>query len=65
MKDKLQHSEEYLNKKTGGNPGFSVPTNYFETVEASIRNLQKENNFVKAKGFEVPDSYFNKLEDNI
>ena len=65
MKDELQHSEEYLNKISGGSPGFSVPSNYFETVEASIRNLQKENKFVKAKGFEVPDSYFNKLEDNI
>jgi hypothetical protein len=65
MKDKLQHSEEYLNKKTGGNPGFSVPSNYFDTVESSFSTKQKENNFVKAKGFEIPDSYFKKLEDNI
>jgi hypothetical protein len=65
MKDKLQRSEEYLNKKAGRSTGFSVPSNYFDTVESSFSTKQKENNFVKEKGFEVPDSYFNKLEDNI
>lgn len=65
MKNELQNSIEYLNKKSGGSPGFSVPSDYFETVEASFSNTLKENNFVKEKGFEVPDSYFNKLEDSI
>jgi hypothetical protein len=65
MKDELKNSIEYLNKKTGGSSGFSVPSNYFKTVEASFSTALKENNFVKVKGFEVPDSYFNKLEDNI
>jgi hypothetical protein len=42
-----------------------VPSNYFNTVESTFSTKQKENNFVKAKGFEIPDSYFNNLEDNI
>tara|TARA_B110001454_G_scaffold213131_1_gene230835 strand:- start:3026 stop:3571 length:546 start_codon:yes stop_codon:yes gene_type:complete len=65
MKNELQNSIEYLKKKSGESPGFSVPPDYFETVEASFSNKLKENNFVKEKGFEVPDSYFNKLEDCI
>jgi len=65
MKNELQNSMEYLNKKTGRKPGFSVPENYFEIVEESIKNKQKEKNFVKTNGFEVPDSYFKNLEETI
>ena len=65
MENELQDSLDYINKKTGKESGFSVPSNYFETLEDSFSIQLKEENFPKRKGFETPDSYFDNIEDII
>lgn len=65
MENGNQNSINYINKKTGGKSGFSVPSGYFETIEDSFTTKLKEKHFTKAKGFETPDSYFETIEDVI
>lgn len=65
MENEIQNSINYINKKTNGKSGFSVPSNYFKNVEDSFSIQLKEKNFIKTKGFETPDFYFDNLEDVI
>ncbi len=65
MKNELQNSIDFINKKTNDKSGFSVPSNYFETIEDSFTLKLKEENIVKENGFKTPDSYFDELENKI
>ena len=65
MENELQNSINYINNKTSGKSGFSIPSNYFENLEDSFTIKLKEESFTKTKGFETPNSYFDNLEDAI
>lgn len=66
MEQEVKHSINYISQKTGGETGFSIPENYFDTLEDVILSKtvipqpSKEN-----KSFNVPEHYFSTLEDNI
>ncbi|WP_405606032.1 hypothetical protein [Polaribacter sp. Asnod1-A03] len=65
MENKIKNSEEYLNSILGKKSGFSVPKNYFDSIEDIIDIRIAEENLSKENGFNVPDAYFKNLEDNI
>lgn len=65
MENKIKNSEEYLNSVLGKESGFSIPKNYFSTIEDAIEAKLIEEKFIKEKGFTLPDSYFKELENDI
>ena len=65
MNNELKHSEDFLKKKLGKTPSFSVPKNYFDDVEHDISTKISSSFFSEKPGFKVPDSYFENLEFKI
>tara|TARA_B110001454_G_C12720536_1_gene434502 strand:- start:4234 stop:4773 length:540 start_codon:yes stop_codon:yes gene_type:complete len=65
MEDNTKNSEGYLNSSLGRESGFSIPTNYFSTIEVAIEAKLTEEQFTKKEGFTIPDSYFKELENDI
>lgn len=65
MEQKIKNSEAYLNSVLGKESGFSIPENYFNSVEKNIELKFSEEKLVKETGFKMPDSYFTNLEDSI
>ena len=65
MKENLEKSIDFLNKKIGIKSSFSVPENYFSELEASISSEISTSSFSKDTGFTTPNDYFNNLEDSI
>jgi hypothetical protein len=65
MENEIKNSEDYINKKTGKNSGFSVPSNYFDNLEDAISLKIYEENLSINPGFTAPKDYFNTLEDSV
>jgi len=65
MENKIKNSEEYLHSKIGKKNNFSIPKDYFNTVEDLIDLKRTEENLSKESGFNIPDTYFKGLEDTI
>ncbi|MCG1036315.1 hypothetical protein [Polaribacter sargassicola] len=65
MENKIKNSEEYLNSKLGKKNSFSIPKNYFDTIDDVIDLKITEEKLPKENSFKVPDNYFKNLEDNI
>ena len=65
MENKIKNSEEYSNSILGKKNSFSLPKNYFDTIEDAIDTKLAEENLTKENGFTTPDNYFKDLEDNI
>ena len=65
MENEIKHSLNFISKKIGNKPGFSVPTNYFEGLEFDIESKISEQNFNKKTAFKIPEDYFNTVEDRI
>jgi len=65
MKENLEKSIDFLNKKIGIKSSFSVPENYFSELEASISSEISTSSFSKDTGFTTQNDYFNNLEDSI
>ncbi|MDN3619064.1 hypothetical protein QWY81_06285 [Polaribacter undariae] len=65
MENKIKNSEEYLNSILGKKNSFSLPKNYFDTIEDAVETKLAEENLTKENGFATPDNYFKNLEDNI
>jgi len=65
MKKNAENSETYLKSVLKKDHGFTVPKDYFDTVENqfSLKSLEKE--FSNNNSFTTPDSYFTNLEDRI
>lgn len=65
MKKNAENSETYLKSVLKKDPGFTVPKDYFDTLENQfyIKSLEKE--FSNNNSFATPDSYFTNLEDRI
>jgi hypothetical protein len=65
MENKIKNSETYLNSILSKKNSFSIPDDYFSTIENTIEAKIVEENFRKENGFKTPDSYFNGLENDI
>lgn len=65
MDNKIKNSENYINSILGKENGFSVPKNYFNTVDEVLQQKIIEEKLSKENSFNVPDSYFKNLEDSI
>lgn len=65
MENKIKHSLNFINKKMGNEPVFSVPKDYFEGLEFDIESKIAEENFHKETAFKIPAAYFSTLEDRI
>lgn len=65
MKTDLKNSIDFLNKKTGRNSGFIVPSNYFSELDNDIFAKISTTSFSNETGFKTPDNYFNSLENKI
>ncbi|OAD44868.1 hypothetical protein [Polaribacter atrinae] len=65
MENKIKNSEEYLNSILGKETSFSLPKNYFDTIENAIETKLAEENIINENGFTAPDNYFNDLENEI
>ncbi|MEO9571622.1 MAG: hypothetical protein ABJH82_08295 [Polaribacter sp.] len=65
MEQKIKNSEAYLNSVLGKESGFSIPENYFNSIEKNIELKLSEDKLTKETGFNIPDSYFSNLEDSI
>lgn len=65
MEKDLQHSINYINQKTRGKTGFSVPKGYFEDVDNEVFCKLFEEQKTERKSFETPKDYFLNIEDEI
>lgn len=65
MENELKNSIQYINNKVSKKPGFSAPTNYFETLEDSIESRLVEEKFAKNSGFKTQENYFDGIENSI
>lgn len=65
MENNIKNSEEYLNSILGKKNSFSLPKNYFDTIEDAIETKLAEENLKKENGFTTPDNYFKDLENEI
>ena len=65
MEKKLQNSIDYLNKMSDKKSGFSIPMNYFDTLEDNFEIKLLEDNFIKDNGFKLPENYLNSIENNV
>ncbi len=65
MKHEIKNSEEYLSSILGKESGFSVPENYFNTIEDAFETKLTEEKFTREKGFSIPENYFSTIEDSI
>tara|TARA_B110001450_G_scaffold58087_1_gene54769 strand:+ start:1253 stop:1798 length:546 start_codon:yes stop_codon:yes gene_type:complete len=65
MSNKKKNSEEFLNSISGKKNGFSVPKNYFNTIEEVIHVKLIEERFKNKSGFEIPNTYFKEFEEGI
>jgi len=65
MSKPLKHSIDYLRNKTQKEHGFSVPENYFESVEDVLFSKIVEQQLPKNDGFVVSEGYFDTLETTL
>ncbi|HHB52638.1 MAG TPA: hypothetical protein ENK75_06320 [Saprospiraceae bacterium] len=65
MNKKNKHIDTFLTQKFGKDTGFTVPKNYFNTVEDTFFNHLLEEKLPETEGFSVPENYFNTLENKI
>ncbi|WP_158838564.1 hypothetical protein [Polaribacter sp. L3A8] len=65
MENNIKNSEQYLNSILGEETGFSVPKDYFASIEESIATKLSEEVLTKEHGFTMPDTYFKELENEI
>ena len=65
MEHNIKNSETYLNSTLGKESGFSIPKNYFTTIENAIEAKLTEEQFIEKEGFTIPNSYFKELENKI
>lgn len=65
MENKVKNSETYLKSVLGKESGFSLPKNYFESLDEQIDLILAEENLSNENSFSTPDNYFNALEDKI
>ncbi|MGY0407298.1 MAG: hypothetical protein ACWIPJ_02940 [Polaribacter sp.] len=65
MENKIKNSEDFLQSIFGKKTGFSVPKNYFESVEENCITFLSETKFSKENPFKTPENYFNTLENSI
>ena len=64
MDNELKNSEDFIRERTA-REGFSVPENYFDSVEDIFSTKLKEETLPKHDGFKTPENYFDTLEDII
>lgn len=65
MSKALKHSIDYIRNKTQNEHGFSVPENYFDTVEDVLFSKIIEQQLPKEDGFCVSEGYFNTVETTL
>jgi hypothetical protein len=65
MNKELENSEQIIYQVVGKETGFSVPQNYFETIEDQYSARLYEVKSTMKGEFEIPENYFNNLEDMI
>lgn len=65
MKKYIKNRVKFIDKKTGRNSGFSVPTNYFEDLEDAIFAKITTPELSKETGFKTPKNYFSDVENTI
>jgi len=65
MNNKKQNSFDFTNGKTQNENGFSIPENYFDTVEDAVFSKIGEQHFPVGNAFSTPDRYFESFEDTL
>lgn len=65
MDNELKNSEDFISKFASEEANFSVPSNYFDSVEDTFSAKLSEEMLPNHHGFDVSDTYFNELEDVI
>lgn len=65
MNKNTQHSVEYIKKKIDRKSGFTVPENYFNTIENKLLTDLKLKSLDGKKQFTTPKNYFENLETTI
>lgn len=65
MSNQNKHIENYLNNFSQEKNKFSVPDNYFETIEDTVLSSIIEDQLPGGLSYNVPNDYFNTVEDVI
>lgn len=65
MENEIKNSIEFINRKVGKKPNFSVPYDYFDSIDDIIAVKIVEESLPKDNAFKVPETYFSNLEDSI
>jgi hypothetical protein len=65
MDNELKNSEDFISRVASEEASFSVPSNYFNSVEDTFSAKLSEETLPNNHGFGVTDTYFNELEDVI
>lgn len=65
MSKELKSSLKYITENVQNEQCFSVPENYFETIEDSLKMALIEENFPTNEGFDTPEGYFNSIEEKV
>lgn len=65
MKPEQKHNETFLTNKVDKKHGFSVPKDYFSSLNDEISAKISTDSFSDAPGFDVPENYFENLEQKI
>lgn len=65
MNREIQHSEDFIRNISKDNKGFSVPENYFDSVEDAVLSEVITAGFPKYHALDVPSNYFKNFEDTL
>jgi len=65
MPNNIKNSEEFLNSISRKKNGFSVPKNYFNTIEEVIHAKLAEERSKNKSGFDLPNTYFKEFEESL
>lgn len=65
MSNNKKNSEEFLNSISRKKNGFSIPKNYFNTIEEVINVKLIEERFKNKSGFDIPNRYFKEFEEDL
>ncbi len=59
------NNDKYIHRKVNKTHGFTIPENYFKTIESDFLKRLTVEEFPKESGFTTPKNYFKEVENTI